>query len=515
MRKLWTVGGLMLTVALITASARLIQAGGPVISKSGISDPDPGYGRTTIIAANKNANSPASVKAVHYFMGGSGPVVGSVTKTLGSNGRSDIFELPSALYQDWRGTIDMESDQPLATVSQIAFGQNAGGSTIAAAAYEGINLGAATIYFPWVVYEENVQFTELLVMSLSSSPSALRFEYFEDGGDNPPPALVIDASTLPGYPGTPVPDANLLGPFEEKVFDMRIPGTLVPELTPGAITKWQGSVRITSLNGQPLAGVATNHWNNRATAYNGLINGSVVNYVPSLERRVGANAFSAIRVQCILSDSDGDCDANIQFVPPIDGAQTPITCSIVQNRAKEINTDPTVTTPCGTISTGSDWVGAAIVQTSDTSRIGVIGYTTRTNSGTAQATNAIAAEDADQRVFLPDVNCKSLASGSERYSIISLQNTSSTKSASVTTYYLGRNGAPDVTLTTTIPASGAQRYNLKDCGSLGAGISTWAGSVRVEASQPLAVVVENIWLESGKNWMSSYSGVPCMETVCP
>ncbi len=57
MRKLWTVGGLMLAVALIAASARLIQAGGPVISKSGISDPDPGYGRTTIVAANKGPSS--------------------------------------------------------------------------------------------------------------------------------------------------------------------------------------------------------------------------------------------------------------------------------------------------------------------------------------------------------------------------------------------------------------------------------------------------------------------------
>lgn len=513
MRKLRTVGGLILAVILVAASASLISAGGPVINKSGINDPDPGYGRTMVIAANKHPSSSATVKAAYYFMGGYGPIMGPVTKTSNSNGKSDVFDLPNGIFQDWRGTLDLEADQPLATVSQMVLSQNAGGAAIAAAAYAGTFIGATTIYFPWVVYEENVQFSQLLVMNMGSNSSALRFEYFEDGVENTP--LVVDTSTLLGYPGAPVPDANLLRPFEAKVFDLHIPGTMMPEFTPGAVTKWQGSVKVTSLNGQPLAGVANNHWADRVTAYNGLNGGSVRNYVPSLERRVSATAYSAMRLQCIASDADGDCDTTIELITIAGDVQTPLTCSIGQNRAKEINADGTVPGACGTIVSSSDWIGAATVYTSDSSQVGVISYTTRASSGMAQATNAIAAGDARKRVYLPDVNCKSLTSGTERYSIISIQNTSTTTGASVTTYYLGRNGAPNVQLTILIPASSVYRYNLKNCSPLGGGINTWAGSARVESSQPVAVVVENLWLESGKNWISSYTGIPCTETFCP
>lgn len=524
MKRISRISLLALFLAL-TSVALLASAGGPVTGKTGASDPLPGVGVTYTAVANTHPLQTAHVE-IHTFSMYSLPVghQGSGSATLDPFGRSAVFGGANFTYPDWRGTVDIESDLPLATVSQIIWSDGNSGDGTTAGAFTGVLETSSELFFPFVVYDPNLQYTRLLIMNLGEEETALRFQYFnnEDGNLD----HEIDTDVLIGYPITAtgwaenpnfVPDANLLQPFEARIYDMHIPGTVVPNLTGDTGDAWGGSVRVVSLDGQGLAGVATNHWSAKgAMAYNALISGADQSFVPSMERRPsdGSLGFSVIRIQCIESDGDNDCDVDVDLIESATGQVTQRTCEITQHATKGVNTKLLPNDDCtGDSLPGGNWIGSARIQTSDGSLVGVVAMTIREQSAKSHGSTGASSANAGTNVYAPDVYKKGTCGGSwTQWSVVSVQNVGNTTATNVSLRFRGRqlpgeSHLPDKSINIgSIAPGGVARYNTKvNCSALSALGNDWEGSLRVVSNQqPVAVVAKTLWQDK----MSAYNGVP-------
>lgn len=546
MKKLLILAGLLLTILLIGTSTYLVLAGGPVLDRPHPSDPskshpNPGTAIANLAVANMHPQENVYVQAQYYSFD---RVAESVSEeaTLGPLGRSYLFAPPSGLYADWHGLVDLlvvDPDDPLAIATQVEWSGGSAGHGPTAVGFLAGDPGATTLYFPFVSYIPGQQYTRLIILSIGDretqggQDTPLVFEYYQDDGSL---SAVIDTSSLTGWP-TPIPTAisatpvatpegnvQLLRRDQAKIFDTRVPGTMMPSWA-GTDTSWGGSLKVSSPNGQPIAGVAIVHWSDKGqAAYNALTESVSTSYVPSLERRDGNPmlGYSVIRIQCLAAVGDGDgdgkadCDVQVELIPNYGSQQLTLTCYIAQNATKGVNTKAHQSDHCGgSTITESPWIGSAKVATTDGSRIGVIAMTIREASARAHASSGASSANAGTTVYAPDVYKHGTCGGSwVQWSIISVQNIDSTLAANVSLHFLGRQ-LPGGTQLADLDIGNIQiqpeevyRLNTKNhCDDfdldrhLG---DDWEGSVRVVSDVPVAVVVETLWPDK----LSAYNGVP-------
>lgn len=538
MKRLLILGGLLLTILLIGASTYLALAGGPVLDHE--AHPDPGVATAYQAVANIHPLESVFVEADYYSFDRL-PEFVSEHATLGPFGRSYVFAPPSSLYADWHGLADLlvaDFDDPLAIVTQLEWNGVSAGHGPAAAAFLSGDPGATTLYFPFVSYIPGQQYTRLIILNigdpetLAGQDTPLVFEYYQNDGSL---SAVIDTSSLIGWPtpiataisstpvATPQGNVQLLRREQAKIFDTRVSGPMMPSWA-GADASWGGSVKVSSTNGQHIAGVAIVHWSAKGqAAYNALTESASESFLPSLERRYGDPmlGFSVIRIQCLDADADDDCDVNVELTPSSTSTATQtlsLTCEIAQNATKAVNTKAHQPDHCGSSTLSeSPWVGSARVSATDGSQVGVVAMTIREQSARASAAGGASSVNAGANVYAPDVY-KIIESGScdidavwQQWSIISVQNIGANTASNVSLRFRGRllaNGTlPDKGITIgSIPPGGVVRYStMGSCGDLSSLGNDWQGSVRVVSNQqPVAVVVETLWQDK----MSAYNGVP-------
>jgi len=275
----------------LSSAALLASAGGPVVGKRGVYDPIIGDGTVKLIVANTSASSQANLTTRFFSLDGEQLITS--TRQLNAHGAAAINPSTTNL-PDWMGFMTMEVDQALAGVTEITWEDGSADDDVTAGAYSGYDEGAGNAYLPFVVYAPSAQFTRIRVQNTDTSTAILSMSYINRDGDTD---FVVTDTLLSGAART---------------YDTHIPGPRMSDLMSMAYadTKsyWGGGLRITST--ADIAAVATNHWKQWSVAYNGLSEGSVKNYVPSVERRFTISGtetiwqgFSVIIAQCMETDS--------------------------------------------------------------------------------------------------------------------------------------------------------------------------------------------------------------------
>jgi len=528
MKRISLVSLLALSFTLASI-ALIVSAGGPVTGKTDIYDPAPGIGRTIVSVANMHPSQSATVQVSKFFMDGAG-AASSITTTLESSGRSATFSMEDAPYSDWHGTAMIESDKSLATVTQIIWEEGGDGDGTTSVAYIGSHATPTELFFPYIASVPGSQFTRFAITNVGASATGLRFQYFQNDGT--PESAIVITDTLLGYPITATgwsntftpPDVSRLQPGHTRIYDMHIPGTQVPELT-----NWGGSLKVTALDGQGLAGVATNYWTDvGAATYNPLITGTLRSNVPSIERRKDGEqwlGYSVIRIQCISADSDGDCDVSADLSPSANSPSTEtlsLTCAIAENATKGINTQKTNANRCGaSMLTSTDWVGSATIWTTDTSKIGVVSFSLRDKAEMSLGYTAADENNASTTVYAPDIYVmQSSGVTLTQWSIISVQNITTTQSASVSLNFLGRKLPNSSHLTDTVIGNivvqpgevfrlNTREHYTSDAYGIDETLGNqWEGSLRVDSDIPVAVVAETHWSAVDGRKMNAYNGIP-------
>jgi len=485
--QLVTLMGLLL-VAMLLAT--------PVLAAAPDADPDPGTGSADVTVMNTDAST-ASVTAEYYNQNGT--LANQRTLSLNGLGSAQFKASESGLPGNWKGSMILSSTTEVASIATIHWIGNPVGDGIEADSYSGFSSGSTRMNLPFVVYAPNAQYTMFAVQNTGTIAANITMKYYNrDGGLD-----FTKADTIPTN--------------GQASYDMHTPGAKVPVWSdaPFYTSKgyWGGAVVIETTS-STVAVVANNFWPAYSVAYNASSAGGRKLFVPSVERRLlngGATApeqlgFSVITVQNLgsgptnltftfISGKTQTVDATIPVLNVAPGAA--IACN---TRIGAPQCDPTLVA-----SLGDTWVGSVVIESSSED-VAAISFTMRVRDGEGVSTTAVFASNAGASTFLPEVYQVGSGSAWTVWSLLRLQNVSSSDANGVQVRFLNRDGSEIMAArqTVDIGAGKSKNYNLRYESPFAPLGGNWSGSVQIVSPQPpLSAVVENLW---DVREMAAYNG---------
>jgi hypothetical protein len=512
MKNIWKALGLVLVLALTVT---------PVMADPDV-DPNPGNGNTDVIIMNMGT---ASAQATAIYYGATGNPEYSADANLAAKG-SNRFMSRSAtpLSDQWRGSVVVQSAGEMAAMAEIVWtdGSSADGTT--ADAYTGFSTGATTMYVPYVVWAPTAQFTLFSVQNTEGATADIRLTFLNRNGGQ-------DLQVMDSIP------ANGSKSFDPRTYTDLQSSSFWQNNCNTGYCFWSGAVKVESTNGKKITAAATNHWRDYAGAYSGVASGANRSYISSVERRCtncgwdpingvfGAwRGFSVVNVQCL---SAAPCQVRIQFV----GQTSTMTSLTLPDRTVAAGAAISANTRAGDefdknlfnqlIDTNNPagqylWAGSVIVSTLNNTDVAVVAYNQRPDERIATGSGGAGAVDAGNSTYLPTVYKRGVCDGGTNwttFSIIRIQNPTTTAATDVDIYYYNRNGTLATSeLNRSIAAETAlTRHTRVDCTALAALGNDWEGSVYISSNQPLVAVAETyqnafVVPSLGASWAAGYNG---------
>ncbi|MBC7224930.1 MAG: hypothetical protein H5T59_11775 [Anaerolineae bacterium] len=457
-------------------------------------DPDPGTGNTDIIVQNTDTNTanPAATVNVDYIN-----QAGGVERTVSANVKplaaAEFSAATSGLGDGWLGSAVVSSEKELAAVVNVIWTNGSANDHTTGGEYAGYETGSTEVYFPYLVYNPNLQFSRFSIQNVDTGGTAnITMKYINRDG-------VLDFTITDTVPAQ-----------AQKTYELNKPGPKIPVWTNSTYFNtngnWTGAVVVTS--DRPIVGVMTNHWKNWAMVMNGSATAATKVYVPSVARRTRMKGGSLKWVEWSIitvqnPSTTTNASVSLTYINGDTGTiDLTITGQIIgPGAAKGYNTksggdvDKTVFDVLG-----DAWTGSVIVQSNIPVVVGVIG--TRGQNSQAIGTLGVSSATAGTDVFLPAVYQKKSGNTWLVNSLIRLQNTS-TSTATFDVYFYDRAGNLTYSLTgQTVAGEKVWKYNTKVHNPpLG---YNWEGSVYIHSNQPMVAVVENLF---GKEWQGAYNAI--------
>ncbi len=418
-----------------------------------------------------------------------------------------------------RGSTLAVASQDQAVIVENRYSGGDYGDGNAAVAYSAFDAGSAAMYLPYAVYYPDpvthgvpfVQYSRFMVQNTTTAAASLELTYINRGG-------VTDFTRS---------DTLVANGFRN--YDLRDPGGAVPDLRQtdyyntqcGTLAgcNWTGAVKVTSTNGQLITSVLTNYWRWYVAAYNGVSGGARPVFAPSIERRCtdcnpNAGSWQGFSITIVQNLGSSNANVTLRYRNATTGNED-LTISgqtITPNAAKGFNTKTGGNVEASVYSVlGGAWAGAVIVESNQP--LAVAQITLRPDNNVAGAYTGVHSGLASTNTYLPGVyqkntaytSCPSSENQWDQYSILRIQNPTTSNATDVDIYYYDQNG----TLTfqesnlTIVAGRSLSRNTRNHCATISLG-GNWTGSVRIQSNQPLVAVAET--LKSGQ-WLASYNSI--------
>ncbi len=484
--RLMTVLGVVLVMAVLAT---------PVFAQ----EPNPGSGSTDVTVMNTDGTNPAAVTAEYFNPDGTS--AGTRSQNLNAMGSYQFLAADSGLPDNWKGSMVVSSSTDLAAVATIQWSGGSFPDGVEADSYSGFTSGSTSMYLPFAVYAPAYQYTIISVQNTESVAANITMRYYNRDG-------VLDFTINDSIP------AN-----GQKMYDLHTPGPQIPVWTNSAYFNtngnWTGAVVITTgAADQKIAAVATNHWAQYSVAYNGASAGATKVFIPSVERRLPVSGdpndlanwlgFSVIIVQNLgtnptqltfrfVNKDTGNVDLTL---PPITlAAGAAVGCNTRAGGAGCVSKETfnALTNP---------WVGSVIVDSSS-ENVAAIAYSIRPRDNEAGSTTGASAANAGTHSYLAEIYQIGPAGDLRTlWSLLRLQNVT-TSQATVNLEFRNRDGTVALTLPPfTIDGEKSRNFNLRDDSQVDLP-ENFSGAAHINSTQPLAVVVENLW---GLARLAAYNG---------
>ena len=418
-----------------------------------------------------------------------------------------------------RGSSLAVGSQDQAVIVESRYSGGGYGDGSAAVAYTAFDAGSAAMHLPYAVYspdpvthaEPFVQYSRFTVQNTATSAASLELKYINRDG-------VTDftrADTLEGN--------------SSRTYDLRYPMGAVPDLTQtsyyntqcgtSAGCNWTGAVKVAATSGQLITAVLTNYWRLYVAAYNGASSGAQQVFAPSVERRCtdcnpNAGSWQGFSITIVQNLGNSNANVTLRYLNATTGNEDLIISgqTITPNAAKGFNTRSGGNVAASVYSVlGGAWAGAVIVESNQP--VAVAQMTLRPDNNVAGAYTGVHSGLASTNTYLPAVyqknttytSCPSSEDQWDQYSILRIQNPTTSNANDVDIYYYSQDGALTFQeLNLTIAAGKSLSRNTRNhCATISLG-GNWAGSVRIQSDQPLTAVAET--LKSGQ-WMASYNSI--------
>ena len=497
MKKMMMALGLILILALSVSPALADPT----------ADPNPGNGNTDVVVMNMGSAA-ADATAIYYSPAGS-PEHQANSNIQPKGSYRFAANAASPLGDNWRGSMVVQSAGELAAVAEIIWTNGSSSDGTTADAYTGFAEGSTVMYIPYAVYSVNSQFTLFSVQNTEAAAANIRLTFRNRNGTQD-----LQVNDVIPAQGSKSFDVRQFTQLQSTSFWQTNCGT--------GQCFWSGAVKVESTNGKKITAAATNHWTQYAAAYSAVSSGASKIFVPSVERRctdctwnppaAGSDAtwqgLSVVTVQCL---SASPCDVSMQFVGQNSsmsnltlptktlqpGAAVAASTRAGNDYDKNLftqlrrNTDP---------ANQSSWAGSVIVSSLNGTELAVVAYNQRPTDRIAVGFSGAGANNAGKQTYLPTVYKRGVCDGGfnwQRFSIIRIQNPTTSSATDVDIYYYNRNGSLAASeLNQSIAAGQAlTRHTRVDCSALGALGDNWEGSVYISSNQPLIAVSE--WYQNG------------------
>ena len=426
--------------------------------------PDPGESVTNAIVQNMDLTESASLVVNYYAEDGTLAYTNN-SVSISPKSVQEIKTQDEPLPSGFTGNAVISSSKPLANVTSIRNSNVPGAPDgFTQGAYNGAAQGASTIYFPsfwafeFIVSRVTVQNTE-------DTPAEIQLQFFDRQGND----LGTKTDTLPAHGSKTYCGCN---PADW-------PGGTIPA------NFEDGSITVTSTNGNLLAGAAVATWGNRSGAYQALTNGDrgTTLYVPSHYRFRAPNVpvgqwtlFSAINIQ--NTSATEDAPVTIRYYNRSDG-QLALTLNATIPPLTTIGAN---TNNGGDFNAsefealGADWDGSVTITSDDNVELVGTGVTNWGVDGSAGMFALVAENNAASTLFIPAQYRLDFGQGPQQWSSLNLQNigTTTVNRADLVIEYIDQNGQTLATFTgNQLPANlgpgAAVGLNTRNGGDLDAG----------------------------------------------
>lgn len=483
----------LLTILSVLLIAAVLVT--PVLAAAPDADPNPGSGSADVTVMNTE-NSASSVTAEYYNQNGT--LANTRSQNLNAMGSYQFKASDSGLADNWKGSMVVSSTTDVASIATIHWSSNPVGDGVEADSYSGFSSGSTRMNLPFVVYAPNSQYTMFSVQNTETTAASITMKYYNRNG-------VLDFTISDTIPVN-----------GQATYDMHTPGAKVPVWSGSSYFtsqgNWTGAVVIeTASAGQKIAVVANNFWATYSVAYNASSAGATKLFVPSVERRLlsgGASTANQLGFSVIIVQNLGTSPTNLTFkfvnkdTQAVD--QTISVPNVAAGAAVGCNTRVGSNCDAGLIAAlGDTWVGSVVVESSS-QQVTAISYSLRPRDAQAGSTTAASSANAGVSTFLPETY-RVLPGGANLWSLLRLQNVSTSDANGVQVRFLNRDGSEIVGArqTVNIPGEKSMNFNLRFDAFTSALGTNWSGAVQIVSPQPLAAVVENLWSTSK---MAAYNG---------
>lgn len=429
-----------------------------------------------------------------------------------------VVDFPGTCFY-CRGSALAVGSQEQAVIVENRYSGSGYGDGSAAVAYSAFDAGSAAVYLPYAIYypdpmthgEPFVQYSRFTVQNTATAAASLELTYINRDG-------VTD------FTRTDTLLANGL-----RNYDLRYPGGAVPDLRQtsyytaqcgtSAGCNWTGAVKVTSTSGQLMTAVLTNYWRWYAAAYNGVSSGAQPVFAPSVERRCtdcdpNAGSWQGFSITIVQNLGSSNANVTLRYRNAATGNEdlTIFGQTITPNAAKGFNTKTGGNVAASVYNVlGGAWAGAVTVESNQPLAVAQIAI--RPDNNVAGAYTGVHSGQASTNTYLPAVyqkntaytSCPSSEEQWDQYSILRIQNPTTSNATDVDIYYYDQNGSLTFQeLNLTIVAGRSLSRNTRNhCAAIPLG-GNWTGSVRIQSNQPLVAVAET--LKSGQ-WLASYNSI--------
>ena len=468
---------------------------------------------STILVRNNGGNAFVDVKFYDPFDGF------LATQTNSNLAGQGVWEVPVGL-SGFSGAVVVDASQDQAVIVENRYSGSDYGDGSAAVAYSAFDAGSAAMYLPYAVYYPDpithgvpfVQYSRFTVQNTTTAAASLQLTYINRGGVTDFTRTdTLLANGLRTYdlrdPGGAVPDLRETGYYEEQCNNILVG------------CNWTGAIKITSTNGQLITSVLTNYWRWYVAAYNGVSGGAQPVFAPSIERRCtdcnpNAGSWQGFSITIVQNLGSSNANVTLRYRNAATGNEdlTISNQTITPNAAKGFNTKTGGNVEAIVYNVlGGAWAGSVMVESSQP--LAVAQITLRPDNNVAGAYTGVHSGLASTNTYLPGVyqkntaytSCPSSENQWDQYSILRIQNPTTSNANDVDIYYYDQNGSLTFQeLNLTIAAGKSLSRNTRNhCATISLG-GNWSGSVRIQSNQPLVAVAET--LKSGQ-WLASYNSI--------
>jgi hypothetical protein len=467
----------------LLAVMALVLVATPVLA----ADPVPGSGSADISVMNTENTSGASVSVEYYNLDGSLAST-SVPKVLNAYGSAQFLATDSGLAANWKGSAIVSSTTDVAAVATIRWSAKPVGDGVEADSYSGFTSGARRMNLPYLVYAPNAQFSSFSVQNTAGTIANITMKYYNRAG-------VLDFTI-----GDTIPAGG------QNTYDLHTPGVKIPVWTNSSFfntnNQWTGAVIVeTAADDQQIAAIQNNFWPQYSASYSASSGtGSTRLFVPSAARRFDpADTARGLELSIITVQNlgAGPTDVTFKFINKDTGVidQTITYTGLVAGAAIGCNTRIGADCDAAKVAAlGTSWVGSVIVESS-AEPVASVSISNRTRDNEAGAVTAVSSANAGLATFLPEAYRRLPGPSGNQWSLLRIQNVSSSDAVDVVVKFMNPDGTEVVAArqTVTIPGEKVRNFNLRyDAFSTALG-TNWTGGVFISSPQPLAAVVENLW----------------------